>query len=258
MKGLWAIILLALLVWGYIYYRNNQNTPIGGLIAPDPAPEDTYEPLILDSKNETGILSISAHAAEAETNLKASTDAVQEPQKPAILPEQPRMMGKEDAPITLYLFSSLTCSHCVHYHLETLPELEKKYIDAGKVKLVYIDFPFDRRALAGAMLTRCARPESYWKFLNVLFENQDKWAFKENAQDVVTTYASLAGMSKADIQSCLANKILQQSLIQNRDVFMKKYDIQGTPTTVLVKGDQVKTVVGTDLKSLEDAINALQ
>lgn len=65
-------------------------------------------------------------------------------------------------------------------------------------------------------------------------------------------------MSKADIQSCLANKILQQSLIQNRDVFMKKYDIQGTPTTVLVKGDQVKTVVGTDLKSLEDAINALE
>ena len=258
MKGLWAIILLALLVWGYIYYHNNQNTVIeqGTVIENDPS--EIYEPLILDSKNEVNILSISAKAQEVKSDEQATSDALQEKQKPAIRPEQPRMMGKENAPITMYLFSSLTCSHCVIYHLETLPEIEKKYINTGLVKLVYIDFPFDKRALAGAMLTRCARPETYWKFLNVLFENQDKWAFKDNAQDIVTSYASLVGLSKADVQSCLQNKILMQSMIQNRDVFMKKYDIQGTPTTVLVKGDQSKVVVGTNLKSLEDAIDALK
>ncbi len=248
MKGIWATILLASLVWGYIYYRNNHAMPLSNAptasptAAPAISPQNTYEPLILDSKNETGILSISAKASEPVT----------------IRPEQPRMMGKPDAPITMYLFSSLTCGHCVHYHGKTLPELEKKYIDTGLVKFIYIDFPFDKKALAGAMLTRCAPPESYWKFLNVLFENQDKWAFKDNAQNIVTGYASLVGMSKADIQSCLTNKILQQSMVQNRDIYMKKFNIQGTPTTVFVKGDEVKTVVGTDLKQLEDAINALK
>ena len=257
MKGLWAIILLALLVWGYIYYRNNQYSTLGEIAVPSSDPQDTYEPLILGNKDK-GIWSIVANAAELKKEtLSVSPKTGEKSQTIHVLPEQPRMMGKENAPITMYLFSSLTCSHCVVYHLKTLPELEKKYIDTGKVKLVYIDLPFDRRALAGAMLTRCVKPETYWKFLNVLFENQDQWAFKENAQDIIDKYSALPGLDKADMQSCLSNKILQQSLIQNRDIFMEKYDIQGTPTTVLIKNNIIKKIVGADLKELEDAINAL-
>ena len=75
-------------------------------------------------------------------------------EKPVALPDL--VIGKADAPIVIEEYASLTCSHCAAFHTTVLPELKKAYIDPGKVKLIYRDFPLDELAVAAAMTGRCA------------------------------------------------------------------------------------------------------
>ena len=64
------------------------------------------------------------------------------------------VVGKADAPVTIVEYASLTCPHCAHFHEGTLPELKTKYIDTGKVRMIFREFPFDPLAEAGFMLAR--------------------------------------------------------------------------------------------------------
>ena len=86
------------------------------------------------------------------------------------------IIGKPEAPITIVEYASLTCPHCARFHTDTLPKLKEKYIEPGKVRLVYRDFPLDRYALQGSMMARCAGPERYLGFIDVMFMTQDSWA----------------------------------------------------------------------------------
>ncbi|MCG8507994.1 MAG: DsbA family protein, partial [Rhodospirillales bacterium] len=85
-------------------------------------------------------------------------------------------LGRQDAPVTISEHSSLTCGHCGNFHRDTLPEIKKEYIDTGKVRLIYRDFPLGRLAMAAAMLPHCAPRERYFGFLEALFLSQDSWA----------------------------------------------------------------------------------
>ena len=242
MKAIWLTILGGLLFFGIVYYMNQvAPTPMPGLTAnkgetiifendTPVSPEDVYEPLDLSFN-----LIKSANAADKKPVAVSTLTKL-----------APRTIGDENAPVKIYVFSSLTCSHCADFHIKALKMVEKDFIETGKVFLTYVDFPFDNRALAGAMLARCVKSENYFKFLNLLFENQEHWAFKPNAQEIVTAYASLQGMTKGDVRACLSDKTLQQHIIVNRDKYAQQYKINGTPTTVVVKGEQTEIISGAD------------
>jgi protein-disulfide isomerase len=66
------------------------------------------------------------------------------------------VLGKADAPITIIEYASLTCPHCAEFNKEVLPEVKTKYIETGKAKLIYRDFPLDQWALRASVLARCA------------------------------------------------------------------------------------------------------
>src|SRR5262249_32542029 len=67
-----------------------------------------------------------------------------------------QIQGQADAPVTIVEYASMTCPHCSHFHETTYPELKKKYIDTGKVRFIFREFPLDALAAAAAMLARCA------------------------------------------------------------------------------------------------------
>ena len=60
-----------------------------------------------------------------------------------------KVLGDENAPVTIVEYASMTCSHCATFHTRTYPELKKKYIETGKVRFIMREFPFDPRAEAG-------------------------------------------------------------------------------------------------------------
>lgn len=152
-----------------------------------------------------------------------------------------RILGDPNAPVEIIEYSSLTCPHCRNFHLNVLPELKKKYIDTGKVKMVYRDFPFDRYGLMAAVMARCAPPNRYFQFLDVLFQNQERWSRSPDPGAALVRIGKLGGLSEDDFQACMNNKQLVDGLIQVRLDANKQFDITATPTFV-INGD--KRIVG--------------
>jgi protein-disulfide isomerase len=155
-----------------------------------------------------------------------------------------RVLGDPAAPVTIYDYSSLTCPHCAAFHTQTLAELKKRYIDTGKAKLVYRDFPFDAAALQAAMIARCSPPERYYGFLDVLFRSQGTWSLSADPAKALGQTARLAGVGEEEFAACLANEDLSNGILQTRLEAQNEYGIRSTPTFVIVAGDEQEIVTG--------------
>ena len=64
-------------------------------------------------------------------------------------------IGKEDAPVEIKVYSSLTCPHCANFHINVISKIQKKYVESGKVKIIFIDFPLDLAALNASKILHC-------------------------------------------------------------------------------------------------------
>jgi protein-disulfide isomerase len=144
--------------------------------------------------------------------------------------KEDRVLGKPDAPITIIEYGSLTCPHCAHFTVDVLPEIKKKWIDTGKAKLVFRDFPLDQEALQAEVLARCAPPERYYPIVDMLFENQDKWVGGRDWRDALARLVRLAGIGKSEFDACLANKTLEDQVAQSRLTASQQLGVDSTPT----------------------------
>lgn len=168
---------------------------------------------------------------------------------PGTVPE--RVLGKTDAPVTVEEFISLTCPHCADFYVNTLPQLEKQYVDTGKVKFILRDFPLDGVSLKAAALARCMPADEFYPFISVLYKNQGSWAFAADPDKVLIQYASLGGLAEDKAKECLADTKMQDALIAGRTGAQKKYDIQATPTFVINGTDQIKGAQPADVFAAE-------
>lgn len=140
------------------------------------------------------------------------------------------ILGDRDAPVTIIEYSSLTCPHCANFHLNILPDLKARYIDTGKARLVYRDFPFDRAALLAAALAHCAGPDRFFDFLTVLFGSQKTWARAPDPAAALKRIGRLGGLSGEEIDACFANKALLDSILRERLTGAKVFEVDSTPT----------------------------
>jgi protein-disulfide isomerase len=146
------------------------------------------------------------------------------------LTKDDRILGNPDAPITIVEYASLTCPHCAHFANEILPELKKKWIDTGKLKLILRDFPLDEPALRAAMIARCAPPDRFYAFVDTFFAAQEKWVQARDYRDALARLAKLGGMSREEFDNCLKNTALENKIVETRLVASKELDVNSTPT----------------------------
>jgi protein-disulfide isomerase len=142
--------------------------------------------------------------AVAQTMDKASLLAVQ---------ASDHLQGDPKAPITMIEYASFTCPHCAHFAVAVLPELKKKWIDTGKVKLIYRDFPLDQTALKAAQLAECAGKDKYFGVIDVIFSTQAKWAVASDPIGELAKSLRIAGMGDAEVKACLANDAVANGVI---------------------------------------------
>jgi protein-disulfide isomerase len=147
--------------------------------------------------------------------------------EPGPLPD--KVLGNDDAPVTIVEYASMTCPHCAHFHATALPELKTKYIDTGKARLIFREFPFDPRAEAGFMLARCSN-DNYFPMIDVLFKQQQNWASVENAKDALLQISKLAGFSQESFEACLTDQKLLEDVraVQKRGA--DEFKVDSTPT----------------------------
>ena len=154
--------------------------------------------------------------------------------EPGALPDQ--VMGKADAPVTIVEYASMTCPHCAAFHATTLPEIKTKYIDTGKAKLILREFPFDPRAEAAFMLSRCSN-DKYYAMADVLFKQQNNWARAEDAQAALLQISKLAGFSQESFTACLTNQKLLEDIRAVRTRGADEFKVDSTPT-FFINGDK--------------------
>ena len=82
-------------------------------------------------------------------------------------------VGINDAPVIIKVFSSLTCPHCANFHMNVVPKL-KKYVDSGKVQIIFIDFPLDKAAFNASKLLHCLDKKKQISFLDKIYKDQEK------------------------------------------------------------------------------------
>lgn len=157
---------------------------------------------------------------------------------------EPRFIGPEDAAVTVYDYSSFTCGHCATFHEKTYPEIKKAYVDTGKIRYGFMDFPLDARAAVASMLSRCMPPAYYHSFVDVVFKTRKQWMFANDTKTVLKNYARLGGLSAENADACLKNNALLDAISLKKHEAMKEHNIEGTPTFILKKGDETTSFSG--------------
>lgn len=190
----------------------------------------------------------SAPQAEAAAEKAPSPDArIFKAQKGDIV------FGKADAPVTILDYSSLSCPHCAHFHINVLPQLEKEYLNTGKAKLVYRHFPLNASALRAAQLVDCAAPAQRPQFLKALFDTQAQWAFNEGFMEQLKQIAAVGGMDSAQFDSCIADKRGEAHIVEVRRRGAEEAQVNATPAFYI---DGVKLNDAADIDAFRDAMKA--
>ena len=175
------------------------------------------------------MLPFSACAQEEEP--AAEPDATAE--APAeTTPYREIILGDADAPLTIIEYASLVCPACGAFHTEVYPTLKEDYIDTGRVRFVFRDFPTApvQLAMAGAMLARCAPEGREALLLTTMFRRQQEWVTSPDPRSALVGYAKLAGMSEDRVDACLQDQALFDSIVAVRDEAVEQFAVGATPT----------------------------
>ena len=144
-------------------------------------------------------------------------------------PEGDVVLGSEKAPVTIIEYASMTCPHCAHFTGTTFPELQKRYIDTGKVRFIFREFPLDALAAAGFMLARCAGNDKFMPIVETLFAKQQDWMVQKPVAPLMEI-AKQFGYTQQTFDQCLANQQVLDSIQDVRDRAASKLGVNSTPT----------------------------
>jgi protein-disulfide isomerase len=140
-----------------------------------------------------------------------------------------KALGPADAPVTVVEYASMSCPHCAHFDATTFDQFKLKYVDSGKVRYIFREFPLNAPAYAVAMVARCAPADRFFDVVHTYFRSQEDWLASEDLKGAILETAKEFGFTQQSFDACLANQALFQALeeVKNRGV---SFGVQATPT----------------------------
>jgi protein-disulfide isomerase len=136
-------------------------------------------------------------------------------------------LGPDTAKVTVIEYASATCPHCAAFYNDTFGALKKEYIDTGKIKFVFREFPHQDAALAAFMLARCAPKEKYFPLIDVFFATQPEWT--QNPLAGLNKIAQQAGFTQESFDACMKNETVAQEILAVRSK-AEGFGVTGIPT----------------------------
>ena len=155
-----------------------------------------------------------------------------------------QVLGKPDAPVTIFEYASFTCPHCAAFTKETLPKIKSAWIDTGKAKLIFRDFPLDQIALKAAIVAHCAPEGRYFTFVEAFFDSQDNWARATDPVAGLKGIARLGGMNSETFDKCLKDEAIQNKTIESELTAKNSYGVDSTPSFFVVGANGTNKLVG--------------
>jgi protein-disulfide isomerase len=158
--------------------------------------------------------------------------------KPVSLPDM--ALGPANAPVTITEFASMTCPHCAAFNENVFPKIKSTYIDTGKIRYVFREFPLDIKAAAGSMLARCiAQGDAgkYFAVIDMLFKQQNDWVTK-NTTETLTRIGKQAGLSQKGVEDCLKDQALLDKIAADQKYASEVLKVDSTPT-FFINGEKI-------------------
>ena len=165
--------------------------------------------------------------------------------------------GNKNAKVKIFVFESLTCTHCADFHKNIYPSLKTDFIDKGLVQIYFKNFPLDLAGLNAAKITHCLNNDRRLIFLHHLYETQNEWLKGKTIEDINKNLKKALdnfGIKNIDFQKCINDKEIEDLVLNERIEASKKYKIQSTPTVVI---NEKKFDKPLEYKNLKKAIEKL-
>jgi len=159
--------------------------------------------------------------------------------KPVSLPDM--ALGPANATVTVTEFASMTCPHCAAFTEKVFPKIKSEYIDSGKIRFVFREFPLDVKAAAGSMLARCIAKDDagkYFAVVDMLFRQQNDWVLK-NTTETLIRIGKQAGLSQQQVEACLKDQALLDKIAADQKYANEVLKVNSTPT-FFINGEMVK------------------
>lgn len=161
--------------------------------------------------------------------------------------------GAEDAPVTIVEYASLTCPHCATFHKTTYQELKEAYVDTGKARFIYRDYPLNQAALFATMIARCGGEDRYLGFIDLFLRQQSSWGTSEDVVGALKAAAKVGGLDEDTIDACLKDVELGQSVIDRARASQSRFNVTSTPSLV-IDGELYKGRL--EIKAISSAIDS--
>ena len=146
------------------------------------------------------------------------------------------VLGEDAAIVKIKIFSSFTCPHCANFHINVIPKIKEKFIDDGKVQLIFIDFPLDQAAFNASKLLHCVEKNKQINFMDIIYENQKKWISGTNLEDINKNLREIVknmGINSIQFDKCLNDEVISDKILNGRIDASRKYSIESTPTIII-------------------------
>lgn len=151
----------------------------------------------------------------------------------------PRVIGDPDAPILIAEYFSITCGHCANFHINTFPAVKKNWIDTGKARFEYRDFPLSELAVYGHALARAVPEAAYEGMLDILLTQQAKWAGSQNPLLELQKMARIAGISEDEFSALMNNRPYLEGIVKIAQDGYDRFAINSTPTFIINESEVI-------------------
>jgi protein-disulfide isomerase len=150
----------------------------------------------------------------------------------AALPPSPveRSLGNSGAPVTVIKYFSLSCGNCARFHTQILPRIKQEYVDTGKVRLVFRDYPLDQAGFDAATLAHCAGADRYHGFLQALFHEKESWAHAKEYLPILARFGQIGGVSAEQFTACRESKAFTDPILKMAVDGRQTFKVSATPT----------------------------
>ncbi|MCP3397551.1 MULTISPECIES: DsbA family protein [unclassified Bradyrhizobium] len=200
--------------------------------------------MIITRRAFTTMLSLTGLAALAGLSplrfiSEAMAQVAADVAKPVSLPDM--ALGSKDAAVTITEYASMTCPHCAAFNEQVFPKIKSEYIDTGKVRYIFREFPLDIKAAAGSMLSRCIAKDDaqkYFAVTDMLFRQQSDWVMK-NTTETLTRIGKQAGLTQQQVEACLKDQALLDKIAADQKYASDVLKVDSTPT-FFINGEKIK------------------
>jgi protein-disulfide isomerase len=171
----------------------------------------------------------------AEAMAQSAADVA----KPVSLPDM--ALGPANAAVTITEFASMTCPHCAAFNEQVFPKIKSEYIDTGKIRYIFREFPLDIKAAAGSMLGRCIAKDDagkYFAVVDLLFKQQAEWAGPKTTE-TLKRIGKQAGLSEQNVEDCLKDQALLDKIAADQKYAAEVLKVDSTPT-FFINGEKIK------------------